>query len=305
MTDSHEIAISYKGSTIANIDASGTTTLNTSGTWMEDNITIVYDRPSSQAGIAGTPVATKGTVSNNSISITPSVTNTTGYINGGTINGTPITVSASELVSGTLSVNSSGTKDVTNYASVSIPSGSASTPATTIYPTITTGVSPDGEVMIDVSKTQSITPSVVAGYVSSGTAGNVRVSGYTTLQLDVYNGEHHQPPILTVSLTNPVNSSYFVNCEIYDETSGETKIGEIMSATGSVSIDLTDRFAWWDTDTLNIWIMFDNQPGRLVHVQPSGISCTGDVSCDSYSFGVWFTVTGAGTIVIDGVDYDY
>lgn len=72
------------------------------------------------SGTAGTPTATKGTVSNHSISITPSVTNTTGYITGGTKSGTAVTVSASELVSGTLSVTSNGTKDVTNYASVDV-----------------------------------------------------------------------------------------------------------------------------------------------------------------------------------------
>lgn len=72
------------------------------------------------SGTAGTPTATKGTVSNHSISVTPSVTNTTGYITGGTKNGTAVTVSASELVSGTLSVTSNGTKDVTNYASVDV-----------------------------------------------------------------------------------------------------------------------------------------------------------------------------------------
>ena len=73
-------------------------------------------------GTAGTPTATKGTVSNHSISVTPSVTNTTGYITGSTKTGTAVTVSASELVSGTYSVTSSGTKDVTNYASASVPS---------------------------------------------------------------------------------------------------------------------------------------------------------------------------------------
>ena len=51
-------------------------------------------------GFAGTPSARKGTVSNHQVSVTPSVTNTTGYITGGTKTGTAVTVSASELVSG-------------------------------------------------------------------------------------------------------------------------------------------------------------------------------------------------------------
>lgn len=73
------------------------------------------------SGTAGTPTATKGTVSNHSVSVTPSVTNTTGYITGGTKSGTAVTVSASELVSGTKSITENGTGiDVTNYASVDV-----------------------------------------------------------------------------------------------------------------------------------------------------------------------------------------
>lgn len=73
------------------------------------------------SGTAGTPVATKGTVSNNSISVTPSVTNTTGYITGGTKTGTAVTVSASELVSGTKNISANGNNiDVTNYALVNV-----------------------------------------------------------------------------------------------------------------------------------------------------------------------------------------
>lgn len=72
------------------------------------------------SGTAGTPVATKGAVSNYQVSITPTVTNTTGYITGGTKTGTAIVVKASDLVNGTLEITSNGTKNVTNYASVSV-----------------------------------------------------------------------------------------------------------------------------------------------------------------------------------------
>lgn len=73
------------------------------------------------SGTAGTPTATKGAVSSNSITVTPSVTNTGGYISGGTISGTGIIVSASELVSGNLPITSNGNNiDVTNYATVSV-----------------------------------------------------------------------------------------------------------------------------------------------------------------------------------------
>lgn len=72
------------------------------------------------SGTAGTPTATKGTVSNHQVSVTPSVTNTTGYISGGTKTGTAVTVSANELVSGSQTITDNGTTDVTNLASVTV-----------------------------------------------------------------------------------------------------------------------------------------------------------------------------------------
>lgn len=125
------------------------------------------------SGTEGTPTATKGAVSNHAVSVTPSVTNTTGYISGGTKTGTAVSVSASELVSGTLSITGSGTADVTNYASASVAAGSASAPSTIsgTSATVSTGTN-----TLTLSKTVSVTPTVSAGYVSSGTATNSAVS---------------------------------------------------------------------------------------------------------------------------------
>lgn len=70
------------------------------------------------SGSAGTPTATKGTVSNHAITVTPSVTNTAGYISGGTKTGTGVSVSASDVCSGSQNITSNNTYDVTNLASV-------------------------------------------------------------------------------------------------------------------------------------------------------------------------------------------
>lgn len=68
------------------------------------------------AGSEGTPTATKGTVSNHAVTVTPSVTNQAGYIAGGTKTGTGVQVTAAELVSGSETKTENGTYDVTNLA---------------------------------------------------------------------------------------------------------------------------------------------------------------------------------------------
>lgn len=70
------------------------------------------------SGSEGTPAATKGTVSNHAVTITPKVTNTEGYIAGGTKTGTGVTVTAAELVSGSETKTQNGTYDVTNLAEI-------------------------------------------------------------------------------------------------------------------------------------------------------------------------------------------
>ena len=83
------------------------------------------------SGTEGTPTATKGTVTNHSVTVTPNVTNTAGYISGGSHSGTAVTVSASELVSGSQTVTENDTYDVTNLASlvVNVSGGGSSSVA--------------------------------------------------------------------------------------------------------------------------------------------------------------------------------
>lgn len=65
-----------------------------------------------------------------------------------------------------------------------IASGSATTPATTIAVTPTINVDTStGLVTASVNNSQSVTPTIAAGYISSGTAGTISVSGSDTEQL--------------------------------------------------------------------------------------------------------------------------
>ena len=149
------------------------------------------------SGTAGTPTATKGAVSNHSVSVTPSVTNTAGYITGGTKTGTAASVSASELVSGTLSITSSGTKDVTNYASASVAAGIATASATkgtvsnhsvTVTPTATRTA---GYVTAGSSNGTAVTVSaseLVSGTLSITESGTHDVTNYASVDVDVGGG---------------------------------------------------------------------------------------------------------------------
>lgn len=156
------ISSTYVGSGITrrsstDLTASGATVSVPSGYYADNASKAVA------SGTEGTPTATKGTVSNHAISVTPSVTNSAGYISGGTHSGTAVSVSASELVSGTINITSSGNTDVTNYATASVASGSATASAT------------KGTVS---NHSVTVTPSVTrtAGYVTAGTASGTAVT---------------------------------------------------------------------------------------------------------------------------------
>lgn len=205
---------------VPSIEANKTYTVNSSGT-LTVNPSTNYDAMEKVtltvgSGTQGTPTATKGTVSNHSVSITPSVTNTTGYITGATKTGTAVSVNASELVSGTKNITNNGTGiDVTNYASVDVNVQGSSVNVQTdktysvsssgtklIQPdtgydamdrvtltvpqgtaTSASSISATGASIsttsstITLSKSVSNTPRITtAGYITSGTAGNSSVS---------------------------------------------------------------------------------------------------------------------------------
>lgn len=202
------IPSNYVGSAItsrtsSDLSASGATVTAPAGFYSSSASTSV------QAGSAGTPTASKGAVSNHSITVTPFVTNSTGYINGGSITGTAVTVSASDVVSGTLSITSAGTKDVTTYASATVATGGATASAS--KGTVT-------------NHSITVTPMVTrtAGYVTAGTANGTAV---TVSASELVSGSETKTTNGTYDVTNL--ASLVVNVS----GGGGSGIGDLLSTT--------------------------------------------------------------------------
>lgn len=66
-----------------------------------------------------------------------------------------------------------------------MPVGTAKTPTTNVEENPTISVDGNGLVTASYTKTKAITPTVTAGYVSSGTSGNVTFSGSSSYQLPI------------------------------------------------------------------------------------------------------------------------
>ena len=134
----------------------GTVTISSSG----DTDVTAYATASVSAGSA-TASATKGTVSNHSVTVTPSVTRTAGYITAGSANGTAVTVSASELVSGSETKTANGSYDVTNLASLVV--------------NVSSGTSKNVQVLQSTSRTNSSSLTKVLGDLTVSKTGTYDV----------------------------------------------------------------------------------------------------------------------------------
>lgn len=234
-------SITYKGSELASF-SNNTKTLKTAGKYLEGDITV------SASTVLGTttviPSETTQTISPASgqeglSSVTVSgITNT--YVGSGITTNPTITVSGPSVTIPAGYYSSQQTKTVA--------SGSVSTPSTTITANPTVSVSNSGLITASVTGSSNVAPSVSAGYITSGTAGTVSVTGSTTLQLTTQSATTVTPSssTQTVNITgkymtgnvtvNPIPSNYIIPSGSISITSNTTSIDVSQYATANVNV---------------------------------------------------------------------
>lgn len=124
--------------------------------------------------------------------------------------------------------------------------------------------------------------------VGTGKVGSMRVAA---------GGSSHT---VTVTLTNPRDAAEFVSCIIYalNGTTYEDKgaqIGQIASPTGSATVDVSSA-----------GMLVEFEGNGAPHISQGACTITGDITLlPNYANYAMFTVSGDGSITIDGVDYDW
>ena len=205
------------------------------------------------SGTAGTPTATKGTVSNHSVSVTPSVTNTTGYITGGTKSGTAVTVSASELVSGSETKTANGTYDVTNLASLVVNVSGGGGGLTLIQTTSLGSLSTSSTSATDTGKTVSL-------------ASSTNWDDYDLLLVDISvdtktNGRHTSTVsfvILTGTSNVTTKNTYTVGGNKWNSKLGSTGTASTRQSTSAYGVYINAASASSNTLTLTVYYRYNN-----------------------------------------------
>ncbi len=271
-------------------------------------------------GVSGTPIVTASAVVNNTITVKPTVTNTTGYITGGTITGSSLTISAAELVNGIKTVTANGSWDVINYATVSVnvPGGQEGS-----------GDAELTEIQVDTKNTTLSTASFSiqftglnnepTSFIVMSTDDVAMVSGMTTAI--VYDGTYLHGQTLTtqVEASTDFNKSYsngtltitggnsqfqagtYKLIYSYEGSTTDVHTSDVQVGSGATSITfsgLSGRPLYWSCIFKS---NFSTSSGyqRVIAVANDGTSTFGlDMDSSAHAASAWTATYNNGTLTI-------
>lgn len=211
--------------------------------------------------------------------ITASATQSAGVVSAGTKSATEqLSTEAGKTVTPTTSEQTAVAANKYTLGAIKVaamPAGSAATPATSITANPSISVSSGGLITATASATKSVTPTVSAGYVSSGTAGTITVSGSNTEQLSTQAAQTLYPSTTDQTIssgkyltgTQTFKGVLLTNLIAANIASGVTvKVGDsvdddrIASVTGTLSSGLAYETGTYTpaTDTVSPSISFSN-----------------------------------------------
>ena len=209
-----------------------------------------------------------------------------------------------------LNVTAAGTYTAptgTAYSPVVVPSGSAQTPITVITADPTISVNSSGLITASVEASQPVAPTVVSGYIISGSSGTVSAIGSKTSQLSTQGATTITPSTqqqtavasgkyTTGAITvDPIPSQYIIPTGTVNILSNGT-VDVSQYASASVSVPAT--------------------PTSYLGTNPVKIAdyATQTVALSNTNFATWtpsttatdiYASSNAGTAVLDTSNYDY
>lgn len=196
-------------------------------------------------------------------------------------------------------------------ASKSVASGSATTPATTISSSPTITVSSGGLITASNSKTQSVTPTVSAGYVSSGTAGTITVSGSNTKQLTTQAAQTKYPSTSDQTIPSGrylTGTQTFKGVLLTNLTAGNIKKNVVVKVGDSADDDriasVTGTYeggGGGGSPTISYYsgVTDNEEVSANIDGIPDIVFCIGEGHPEwdeYYVFGIWATFNSNGTI---------
>ena len=227
---------------------------------------MTYSVPSVTQKTMNLPTATKGTVTNHTMTIGVGVTNSRGFYASGVTRGNPIYVSASELVSGSQTVSGNGTYDVTDLAELIVDTPTMTLPATTsssptgtrranLYPSTSQQYLNIPAGLNDTARYYQIIGMDLAplNVTQNGTynASDVDITGFNTVTVDVQSGA----PNIVQGDFHTQSSAGYMNINLPYTGSGYPIVAVVVVKDGAYNPNYTHWYSTIQRYAVGQWTM--------------------------------------------------